>query len=126
MEDACRPTNLTCAIVSALGVTAYYSELLKQFMPVWLAVGLLILPVSLIVLIVPGEAGDRVVGTTHLFAAVVMLLYGLGVEIGHWIGYRPPGVGFFRFLTHPGWTFAWSGILRRAWQERGKNARSNQ
>lgn len=69
MGHAYRPTNLLCAIVSALGVTAYYSELLKPLMPAWLAVGLSILPVALVVLVVPGEASDRIVGAAHLFAA---------------------------------------------------------
>ena len=103
-----------CALVSTFGITGYYSDLLRPLVPAWVAVGLFIAPVLIILFIQWGEVPDRVVAVCHIIAAVWFMILALGMELGHLLDYQPKGSGFYRILAHFGWTFAWAGIFRRA------------
>lgn len=103
-----------CALVSLFGITGYYSDLLRPHVPDWVAVGLFIAPVLIILFIQWGEAPDRIVAACHIIAASWFMILALGMEIGHFLGYQPKGSTFFSILAHLGWTFAWAGVFRRA------------
>jgi hypothetical protein len=103
-----------CALISLFGITGYYSDLLRQRVPDWVAVGLFMAPILIILFIQWGEAPNRVVVASHIIAASLFMTLALGMEIGHFLGYQPEGSGFYRILAHLGWTFAWAGIYRRA------------
>ena len=106
--------TLYCAVVSLLGLTAYYSDLLRPRLPAWVVVGLFTAPVVIILFIQWGEAPDRVVALSHKLAASLFMLLALGMEIGILLGYEPKGATLYRVFAHAGWTFAWAGIYRRA------------
>ena len=108
--------SLYCAIISLFGITGYYADLLLARVPDWVAVGVFTLPVMIVIFVQWGELPDRLVACFHLFAASLFLAAAVGMEIGHWLGYRPEGSTFFRILAHVGWTFSWGGILRCAWR----------
>ena len=103
-----------CALLGTFGMTGYYADLLQGNIPDWLAIGIFILPLVLIVFVQRNEAPDRLVNLTHLLAAIWFMTLALGMELGHWIGYQPEGMALYRVLGHLSWTFAWAGIYRRA------------
>ena len=102
------------ALISVFGLTGYYSELVRPFVPAWLAVGVLIMPIVVILFVQFGELPDRLVARCHLLAAFWFMTLALGMELGHVLGYQPRGLTLYRVLAHIGWTFAWAGIYRRA------------
>lgn len=106
---------LYCAVISVFGLTGYYADLLRPHVPAWVAVGLLMAPVAVIVFIQWGELSDRLVAMAHMLAALWFMSLAVGMEVGILLGHRPEGTGLFRVFAHVGWTFAWAGILRRAW-----------
>ena len=83
-------------------------------------VGLLMAPITIILLAQWGIGSDRVVATSHLVATSLFMTLALGMELGIMLGYRPIEAGFFRLSAHLGWTFAWAGIYRRAKRARKK------
>jgi hypothetical protein len=103
-----------CALLSVFGLTGYYADLLRGYVPDWVGVGLLIAPLIIIVFIQWGEAPDRFVAISHLIAALWFMTLALEMEIGHVFRHDPTGSVFYRILAHLGWTFAWAGIYRRA------------
>jgi hypothetical protein len=112
--------SFCCALFSTFGVTGYYSSLLRHRVPDWLMVGLLMAPITIILLTQWGIGSDRVVATFHLVATSLFMTLALGMELGIMLGYRPIDSGFFRLSAHLGWTFAWAGIYRRAKRTRQK------
>jgi hypothetical protein len=115
---------LYCAIISLFGLTGYYADLFRKFLPDWLGVGLLIAPLAVIVFIQWEELPDRTVAIAHSAAASWFMLLALGMEAGHLLGYVPKGTILYRVLAHLGWTFAWAGIYRRARASRRKDGSS--
>lgn len=103
-----------CALISTFGITGYYSDILRHRIPDWLAVGIFILPIIILVFIQYGEAPNRAVAISHIIAATWFMLLAVGMEIGHLLGYEPKGFTLYRCLAHIGWTFAWIGVYRRA------------
>lgn len=114
---------LYCALISIFGLTGYYSDLLRGRVPDWVAVGLFIAPVIIIVFIQWGEVPDRIVAIAHGAAATWFMILALGMEVGHFFSYDPKGSVFYRILAHVGWTFAWAGIYRKARLSRQKLAK---
>jgi len=106
--------SLYCALISLFGITGYYSDLLRQRVPAWMAVALFTAPIMIILFIQWGEASDRVVAIAHIVAAMLFMILAIGMEVGTLVGYTPRGTLFYRILAHLGWTFAWAGIYRRA------------
>ena len=69
---------LLSAIVGSFGMLGYYPGLLAEWVPDWLAVGVLVLPVVLIVAVQWGDAPDRVVSAIHLVAGVLFIVAVVG------------------------------------------------
>jgi len=106
--------SLYCAIIASFGFAGFYhADLTEPWIPGWLSVGIMILPVTILVMVPWGELPDRVVMIAHSFAATLFVAMALGMEIGHALGYRPEGSTFFRILAHLGWTFTWVAVIRR-------------
>jgi hypothetical protein len=93
---------LYCALISCFGVTGYYSDLVRPYVPAWLAVGVFVAPVITIVLVNWGEAPDKFVRWAHIGAATLFMLLGLGMIVGELVGYRPEGAGIYHLLAHLG------------------------
>ena len=106
--------SFPCAVASVLGLTGYYSDLLRRLVPDWVAVGLFIAPIGIVLSIQWGEVPDRIVAAAHTIAASWFMILALGMEVGLLLGYQPRDSGLFRVLAHVGWTFAWAGVYRQA------------
>src|SRR5262245_1019892 len=87
-----------CALISMFGLAGYYSDVLRGHVPDWVAVGLLMVPMIVIIFVQWGETPDRVVAIAHLAAAVWFMTLALGMEVGHLFGYEPRGLAFYRIL----------------------------
>ncbi len=112
--------GLLFAVFGTFAFAGYYSDLLKPFMPDWLAVGIFVLPVAILVFVNWGEMPDRIVSIVHISAAVLFLLLAAGMEVGSFLDYRPEGLTLYRILAHLAWTFSWAGVVKEAYKRRLK------
>lgn len=117
--------SLYCAMLSLLGLTGYYADILRYHLPDWAVVGLLVTPITIILFIQWGDVPDRIVAISHIIAASLFMILAIGMEIGILIGYHPKGTNFYRVLAHIGWTFAWGDIYRRARLNSKKSVEQN-
>lgn len=108
-----RPSVLFPAIFSTFGLTAFYSELWKERVPVWLGVTILTLPVGLIVIVQMGDLPVKVLRRIHFLAIGIYSGLAIGMELIISTGFRPDGLALYRAMTHLGWTFGWAMILRQ-------------
>ena len=112
------PFSLLCAAFGSFAFAGYYSDLLKPFMPAWLAVCFLILPVTVLIFVQQGEVSDRFLARAHLSAAGLFLLLAVGMEVGSLWGYRPKGLTLYRILAHLAWSFSWASVIKEAYRRR--------
>ena len=112
------PFALIAAICSVMGLTGFYSELLRPHLPDLLGVGILISPIILLVCVEWGDASDKTVARIHLLAVALFSLMAIGMEVLMWGGYQPPDSSLFRALAHIGWTFGWAVFYREAQRRR--------
>lgn len=108
-----RPSVLFPAIFSTFGLTAFYSELWEERVPVWLGVTLLTLPIGLIVIVQVGDLPVKVLQRIQFLAIAIYSGLAIGMELVIFSGYRSEGLALYRAMTHLGWTFGWAMILRQ-------------
>ena len=109
------PFSLLCAIFGMFAFAGYYADILKPLMPDWLAVGIFVLPIMVLVFVQRGEVSDKVLTRTHLTAAALFVILAAGMEAGAYLGYRPKGLTLYRILAHLAWSFSWAGVIKESW-----------
>lgn len=112
------PLRLVLAAFGSFAFAGYYPEVVKPYIHAWVAVGIFMLPVAILIFVNWGELSARVVVRLHLFAAIWFLLLSAGMEIGILSGHRPPGTNLYRVLAHLSWTFSWAAVLKTAYKRR--------
>jgi hypothetical protein len=114
------PFSLLCALLGTFAFAGYYSDILKPFIPAWLAVGIFTLPVIVLVFVQRGEVPDRILARAHLAAAALFLILAAGMEAGSFWGHRPKELTLYRIMAHLSWSFAWGGVITDALKRRSR------
>src|SRR5688500_7335319 len=112
------PFSLLCAIFGSFAFAGYYSDILKPHVPAWLAVGVFVFPVLILVFIQRGELVEKTVTRAHLIAAARFLVLAVGMEVGAFLGHRPKELTLYRVLAHFAWSFSWAGVIKAAYKRR--------
>jgi hypothetical protein len=108
------PWTLYFMIISTFGITGWYSDLFKTFLPAWAAVGVFMVPIVIVVFIQWGEASPMIVARAHMTAAAIFTLLSIGMEFGRFFNYHPESELLCKVLAHLGWIFAWGAIFKKA------------
>jgi hypothetical protein len=108
------PWRTLFALFGSFAFAGYYPDLAKPYVHPWVAVGIFMLPVAVLIFVHWGEQPDRWVARMHFGAASWFLLLSAGMEIGIALGHEPPGTALYRVLAHVSWTFSWAAVLKKA------------